>query len=157
MINEARLRVVFDCNVYFQALISPEGPAGRCLEAAIQGRVELVTSREVMAEFFQLAMRPRVIAKFRYSVDRVVLMMENVDRVAKEVDGAPRHFVLERDPSDAVYINLALHAGAGFVVSRDHDLLDLCDSSKSGGNEFMSAFPNLRVIPPDVLLSLLGE
>jgi|GEM_PF-3149319 len=127
MINAARLRVVFDCNVYFQALISPEGPAGRCLNAAIEGRIELFTSREVMTEFWHLAMRPRVLAKFKYSIDRVVLMMENVERTARVVTDAPRQFVLERDPSDALYVDLALHVGAGFVISRDADLLDLCD------------------------------
>jgi hypothetical protein len=30
-------RVVFDCGVYFQALIAPSGPAGKCFAAATDG------------------------------------------------------------------------------------------------------------------------
>lgn len=37
-------RVVFDCNVYFQALISPAGPAGRLFALAAVQLVELFVS-----------------------------------------------------------------------------------------------------------------
>lgn len=41
-------RVVFDCNVYFQALIAPSGPAGECLSAAARSEVQLFLSEETI-------------------------------------------------------------------------------------------------------------
>ena len=48
-------RVVFDCNIYFQALISPNGPAGACLTAAQQGRLQLFVTEHVIQELTEFA------------------------------------------------------------------------------------------------------
>lgn len=53
--SPALLRVVFDCNVYFQALINEEGPAGKCVAAAFDGRVTLFITRFVMDEIRRTA------------------------------------------------------------------------------------------------------
>lgn len=37
----------------------------------------------------------------------------------------PSAFVLERDPKDAKYVDLAIATKADFLVTRDKDLLDL--------------------------------
>ena len=37
----------------------------------------------------------------------------------------PNLFALDRDPKDAKYVNLAIAAGADFLVTRDNDLLEL--------------------------------
>jgi predicted nucleic acid-binding protein len=44
-------RVVFDCNVNFQAVISRSGPAGQCFAAAQEGKLSLFTSRQVIDDF----------------------------------------------------------------------------------------------------------
>ena len=49
MIEEI-LRVVFDCGVFLQGLISKSGPAVACLELVEQGKVKLVISEETLAE-----------------------------------------------------------------------------------------------------------
>ena len=52
-------RAVFDCNVYFQALLNPEGPAGRCVSAALNGELTLFVSRFVLDEIRRTANDPR--------------------------------------------------------------------------------------------------
>ena len=46
--------VVFDCNVYFQSLISPTGPAGTLLLAVQEGRLILYASQRVFTELLSL-------------------------------------------------------------------------------------------------------
>lgn len=53
-------RVVFDCNVLLQALINPNGPAGRCKKLVDNGEVELFVSAGVLAEISEVLSRPRV-------------------------------------------------------------------------------------------------
>lgn len=57
-------RVVFDCNIYFQALTSPRGPARRVLEYATTGRVSLFTSTYTLDELQDVAARPHILRKY---------------------------------------------------------------------------------------------
>jgi predicted nucleic acid-binding protein len=43
-------RVVFNCNVYAQAILSPRGVASRCLELARKGTIRLFVSEYVLDE-----------------------------------------------------------------------------------------------------------
>lgn len=55
---------------------------------------------------------------------------------------------LTRDPKDAMYLDLALAAGAEYVVSRDNDLLDLMTSPDPEPAAFRAAYPALRITDP---------
>jgi predicted nucleic acid-binding protein len=56
----APLRVVFDCNIFLQAIASPDGPAGRCVQLAIDGLVDLFLSPTVLVELRDVASRSGV-------------------------------------------------------------------------------------------------
>jgi predicted nucleic acid-binding protein len=60
----------------------------------------------------------------------------------------PKRFELPRDPDDEPYLNLALEAGAQFLVTRDRDLLDLRRWDTSEGRDFQSRFPQLKILDP---------
>lgn len=143
-----RPRVVFDCNVFLQALARPEGPAGRCMEMALSGQVALYVSSIVMEEIRRVTAYPKLIAKFRLRPNRVAALLENLPKVAVVVPNVPDLWRYDRDPDDAHYVNLALAADARLIVSRDKDLLDLMDSSKPEAAEFQKAYPTLRILDP---------
>ena len=134
-------RVVFDCNTFLQAIGSPEGPAGRCVQLAIDGAVSLFVSPPVLEELRDVASRPKVVAKLHLVAERVEEFLEAIEIAATVLDGFPESFELPRDPDDAHYIDLALAAGAKLVVSRDRDLLDLMDADKPGSLDFHARFP----------------
>jgi putative PIN family toxin of toxin-antitoxin system len=150
-------RVVYDCNIYFQALISPRGPAGACVTAAFDGRVVLFCSTTVVKEIRRTAQRPELSRKFSITEERVSLLIENVEKVARFVESVPEVFVYPRDPDDAHYVNLALATSAAYIVTRDNDLLDLADNTKSEGRLFQSRFPQLRILGPADLLAILAR
>jgi putative PIN family toxin of toxin-antitoxin system len=141
-------RVVYDCNTLLQALASPDGPAGRAVQLALDGDVQLFVSPGVLAELSDVASRPRVVAKLKLVVERVEDFFTALGAAAVLLDGFPEPFVYERDPDDALYVNLALAADATLIVSRDRDLLDLMDAAKPEADAFQARFPALRILDP---------
>jgi len=140
--------VVFDCNIFMQALGFPHGPAGRCLELVWEGKLKLLLSRQILAEVQSVTARPKIAAKLRVRAGRIEKFINSIESSGQLFDTFPNVFVYERDPRDAHYVNLALAAGAGVIVSRDKDLLELMDRSKPDGRRFHDQFPAMRILDP---------
>ncbi len=149
------LKVVFDCNVYLQALANPAGPAGRCVELALRGVVALYVSPFVLDEIRRVTSYPQLIARFKLRPSRVAVLLDNLLKVAVVVPVVAELWRYDRDPDDAHYVNLAVIAGASIVVSRDNDLLDLMDLGRPEAVEFTSKFPSLRILDPVAFLQLV--
>ena len=150
-------RVVFDCNVFFQALISPTGPAGQSLEAAYEGRCQLFIATFVLDELAAVAARPTLARRFSLTPERVAVFMESIVEAATVIGDVPRQFEYPRDPDDARYVDLALVAQAKLVVSRDRDLLALADPTTAAGLDFRRRFPMLQILTPTDFLAVLEQ
>jgi predicted nucleic acid-binding protein len=48
--NQSAPRVVYDCNIFVQSLISINGPAGRCVRKAQSGEVSLFVTAFILHE-----------------------------------------------------------------------------------------------------------
>ena len=68
----------------------------------------------------------------------------------------PLQFPYPRDPKDELYLNLAIAAGARYLVSWDNDLLDLM-ADNPDGTAFRGRFPGLMVLTPVAFLRELGQ
>ena len=150
-------RVVFDCNTFLQALASPDGPAGRCVQLAIDRKIDLFSSPAVIEEIRDVASRPIVTTRLHLTPDRTEAFLEVIETTATILAGFPEPFVYQRDPDDAHYVNLAVAAGANLIVSRDKDLLDLRDSTKPVAADFQKRFPQLRILDPVSFLREIGD
>ena len=150
-------RVVFDCNVYFQALISRSGPAAQCFAAAQEGKLLLFASPRVVGELRDVCLRPRIASHFRLTDARVDAFVAEIERVAEFLNDVPHVFDYERDPNDAHYVDLAVAATAKLIVSRDRDLLALKDPHNPDGADFRLRFPQLSILTPVELLGRLAR
>jgi putative PIN family toxin of toxin-antitoxin system len=148
-------RVVFDCNVFLQALAKPTGPAGRCVSLALEGKVALFISEQVLDEIRDVTTRPELISHFKLRLERVQTLINTLPSAAVLVKQVPIAWIYQRDPDDAHYVNLALAAKASLIVSRDNDLLDLMDHSRAESREFHQQFPFLRVMNPAAFISIV--
>lgn len=63
-----------------------------------------------------------------------------------------KHFAYPRDPDDEPYLNLAIEVEADYLISRDHDLLDLMNWSQEAGREFRQRFRFLKIVTPEEFL-----
>ena len=148
-------RVVFDCNTFLQAIASPAGPAGRCVQLALDGRVTLFVSPAVFEELRDVTGRPKVIAKLKLVSERVEAFFDSLAAAATLLDGFPEPFTYERDPDDAHYVNLALAADARLIVTRDKDLLDLMEPSTTEARDLLAQHPDFRVLTPPQFLAMV--
>jgi putative PIN family toxin of toxin-antitoxin system len=121
-------RVVFDCNVFAQALLNLRGPAGRCVELAQPGHVELFASEFVLEEVSELHLK--LPARAGITADDTEELAESVRSFAKIVNAVPAAYLHPVDSDDSEYVNLAIAANADVIVSRDKHLLGLNDPSK---------------------------
>ena len=141
-------RAVFDCMVFLQGAGRPAGPAAACLRLVDQGRITLCVSDAILAELRDVLARPETQRRFPgLTLEWITSFVANVEQKALRFTGIPRAFVLERDPKDEPYLNLAIAIGARYLVSRDRDLLDLMDDP-----DFRQRYPSVLIVePPDFL------
>lgn len=150
-------RVVFDCNVYFQALISPSGPARKLVEFAVQDRLRVFASSYVIDELRDVTSRPQIVAKFAIADTAATEFLAVIAACTTMLENVPKVFEFPRDPKDAHYVNLAVAAQAKLIVSRDKDLLSLRDPNTADGRGFKLQFPELTVLTPPELLDMLRQ
>jgi putative PIN family toxin of toxin-antitoxin system len=149
-------RVVFDCNVFFQAFISVSGPAGELLKAVSDKSLSLFLSEFVLDELKDVLSRPHIVSQFKFTSERVAVFLELLVEIATMAADVPHVFEFPRDPKDAHYVDLALAVDAKLIVSRDKDLLSLRDPATSEGRDFMSRYPALVILTPPEVLKLLA-
>lgn len=141
-------RAVFDCMIYLQAAVNEGGPAFACFRLVEAGEVILCVSDEVLAEARDVLTRPALRAKFRQlTSERVDAFLQNVRAKAVTIAEVPKVFSCPRDPDDEPYVNLAIAAGARYLVSRDKDLLDLMKDA-----DFRRRFATLAILDPAAFL-----
>jgi putative PIN family toxin of toxin-antitoxin system len=150
-------RVVFDCNVYFQAIISQRGPAHRLLLYVAEGRLALYASDYVFDELLELTSDARIASKYRLEKALLDEFFATIRGNATMVNDIPHVFDFARDPDDAHYVDLAIAAQAKLIVSRDRDLLSLNDVATPDGQEFKRRFPQLEIFTPTELVKALRE
>lgn len=117
------MRVVADANVFVSAALgrSPESPSVRIINAALDGRIELVMSPALLAEVANVLSRPRI--RRRLSAEDAQLFLADIaTQVAMVADPANPPKVC-RDPDDDYLVGLANASGAEMLVTGDDDLL----------------------------------
>lgn len=158
MINEKKPRVVFDCMIFVQAVLSDTGPAATLLDLLETESFTLFVSVEILNEVQDVLSRLKLRAsKPSLSDERIEAILKRVTQKATSVEKVPHKFTFSRDPKDEKHINLAVEAKADYIVSRDSDLLDLMTGYTDECKEFRQRFRPIRVIAPVEFLRRIEE
>jgi putative PIN family toxin of toxin-antitoxin system len=140
-------RAVFDCMVFLQGAGRPAGPAA-CLRLVDEVRITLCVCAEILAEVRDVLTRPETPRRFPgLSAEWAESFVEHLELKGVLFADVPHAVRLQRAPEDEPYVNLAIAAGAKYLVSRDLDLLDLM---KDDG--FRRRYPGLLILEPVALL-----
>jgi putative PIN family toxin of toxin-antitoxin system len=147
--NSLRPDVVFDCNIFLQALTRASGPSAEALRCVERNEVTLYLSRQILRELQHVLEYPEIREKNPHVTDAIVA--EFVNKIAYRgilVREVPHLVSYSRDPGDEPYLNLAAAVGADYLVSRDRDLLDLATNHATEAKEFRQRLPSLRIVNP---------
>jgi putative PIN family toxin of toxin-antitoxin system len=114
------VKAVFDTNVLISAFVFPGGGPEMVFRAALSGRVALVTSPALLAEF------GRVLgAKFSWENHMLEAAVAQVARIGTVVRPQMRVSVIGDDPADDRVLEAAKEGTADVIVSGDRHLLRL--------------------------------
>ncbi|CAN5430228.1 hypothetical protein BH10PSE17_BH10PSE17_23680 [soil metagenome] len=120
----ARPIVVIDTNVWLDLLVFDD-PATRRIRLALDaGRLDVVMSDRCEAEWQVIVTQPRWDAR---GVDRPQLFRRLADATRRLPADLPLPVPVPicRDPHDQKFVELALRSHAGWLISKDRDLLKL--------------------------------
>lgn len=151
--DDPRPRVVFDCMLYLQAIVSESGPAAALLRFVDDDALSLFVSSEVIDEVRDVLSRPKLVDRNPdITAERVYAFIKRISEKATLIEEVPRHFTYSRDPKDEKYINLAVEAAAAYLISRDKDLLDLTTGHTDECKDFRRRFKSLKIVVPEEFL-----
>ena len=134
------LRVIFDTNV----LVSAIGFGGKpwdCLVVAFVDDVEMVTADAAVAEFERVLGYDRLPFTEAEREQYPTLIREE----ATVVDPTQSVQVIDDDPDDDLFLEIALEAEAEYIVSGDPHLTDL------------GAFRDIEIVSPTAFLEQSSE
>lgn len=115
-----------DTNVLIAAAITPRGLCGRLLDAALDGRWQLVVSPQLLEELSTVLARE----KFRrwLTVDQASRFVDDVRALSDVLEDPPAPAQqVTADPKDEFLVALAKVADVAALVSGDPHLTDLVD------------------------------
>jgi putative PIN family toxin of toxin-antitoxin system len=117
-------RVVADANVLVSAAIarSPQAPSVLTLDAALDGRAELVTSPLLLREIRSVLARQRL-RKYVSADEATRFVADLAAQTTLLVDSPVPHPTVCRDPRDDYLVALAEASGAEAIITGDLDLL----------------------------------
>jgi putative PIN family toxin of toxin-antitoxin system len=139
------MRVVADANIFVSAALgrSPLSPSVQIIDAALDGRIELVMSPALLKEIADVLSRPRI--RRRLSADDAQLFLADVVAQVMMMPDPVDPPMVCRDPDDDYLVALAMIAGAEVLASGDDDLLAV-----------ERAHAGVEVVTPRQLVDRLG-
>lgn len=117
------IRAVPDVNVYVSAVIKRSGLCGQMLDR--HREFLAFTSEPILADLLRVMRYERVRSLHGMSEAAIEGYIQGLRRRIWRTVGRLRIQVVHEDPDDNIIIACALEAGADYVVSDDHHLLDL--------------------------------
>jgi putative PIN family toxin of toxin-antitoxin system len=152
--SEDTHRVVFDCNIFAQTLITPAGNAAKCVERVISGDIRLFWSDYVLREIRAIPEK-KTPKRLGVNLEGVELLIARLAPIAHLIEHPASVYQHPSDPKDSHYVDLAIAANAKLIVSRDKHLLNLTNQLRPESSLFKAIFPDLVVLQPEQLLALL--
>jgi len=106
------MKSVLDTNVLVSGLLNPHGAPGAVVRMVAAGELTLCFDARILDEYAEVLRRPA----FAFHVDHVAALLDQIRAAGEPVSSSPLPDSLS-DPDDAVFLEVALGAGADCLVT----------------------------------------
>jgi len=138
--------------ILLQALGRENGPAGACLALVQANAIDLLLSQDVLDEWRDVLARPEVQRTFPGIVsEQMERLLSGITQVARMTAPRSAPVLVDRDPKDQKYLDLAFAGNASFLVTRDRDLLALASHP-----QWVQTIPTLQILDPVAFLRAIA-
>ncbi|MFH1586994.1 MAG: putative toxin-antitoxin system toxin component, PIN family [Candidatus Diapherotrites archaeon] len=139
--RSGKIKIVLDTNIIISALLCSEGSSAKILEKIIAGEIESFTSSGIIEELREVLDRKEV--KERVEKRARFFLLENFYGLSEIVEPEGKIDVVREHKADNKFIEVAVEAGAKYLVTGDRHLL------KVGG------FKSVNIVKPKRFLEIL--
>lgn len=136
--EKGKPKVVLDTNIYISSVFWI-GKPHKIIELAIDRKIEVLVSQEILAELEEV-LRRDFVEDHQFIESQTALILE----YAKVVKPLNKIFVVKDDPDDNKIIECAVTAKAEYIITGDPHLLNLKE------------FQHIKILNPDQFLKLIG-
>ncbi|MBF0339247.1 MAG: putative toxin-antitoxin system toxin component, PIN family [Nitrospirae bacterium] len=119
------LRVVVDANVFISSILNTRGSPARVLDLINSGKLQLVTSFEIISEVKRVLLYPKISNRYKDTYYKAEQYLHNIFALADFTEGKLKTKTVIDDPSDNKYLECAMEGRADFIVSGDRHLKNL--------------------------------
>src|SRR5262249_11838655 len=154
----APFRLVLDTNVLLAGLVSKASASQKVVDSLQARKAIPLVSPPVLAEYRAVLLHPAIIARFAHLTPRrVELALHRLRYVGDECRTGRVKFELDRDPRDAMFIELAIAGEATHLITMDLDLLSLPTARTDAGKRFRQRLGRLVVQTPQSFIEKYGN
>ncbi len=146
--------VVLDTNTVLRAVLNQSSASGRLLAGCETRRIPMLLSKPVLAEYARVLSSPEVLKR---NPDRartdIRAFLERLRYLSRRPAMSSITFTFDRDPRDAMFIELAIAGRASHIVTHDKDLLSLPTSRSDAGRRFRQRLPGVKALTANSFLN----
>lgn len=152
------LRLVLDTNVLLAGLVSKSSASQKVVDSLQKRKAIPLLSPPVLAEYRTILLHPAIAARFaNLTPRRVELAIHRLRYVGDEYRDLRVKFELQRDPRDAMFVELAITGEATHLITMDPDLLTLPTARTDAGKRFRQRLPQIVVQTPQAFIEQWGR
>jgi putative PIN family toxin of toxin-antitoxin system len=115
------IRVVLDTNVIVSAFITYGGNEWNILQKAVEGKITLITSENLLDEFLEVISRQ----KFGYDRSEIESMRLFLIEISHFIIPLEKVDIIKEDLEDNRFLECAISGKAQYIISGDRHLLNL--------------------------------
>src|SRR3990172_628755 len=119
-------KVVLDSTVLVSAFLAKTGVSAELLHKAKDGSFDMCLAEEILEEVQRALLQYQKIRKrYHYPDQTVIQFVQSLRVVTRIITNLPSVEVVDSDPNDNMVVACAIEARAGYIITRDNDLLSL--------------------------------